>query len=56
MLKYTGVKIELIKDINIFDLVNSSILGEFVLHLKIFQMIKMMLFLVVILLVYIHIL
>ena len=27
MLKYTGVKIELIKDINIFDFVNSSILG-----------------------------
>ena len=28
MLKYTGVKIELIRDINIFDYVNSSILGE----------------------------
>ena len=27
MLKYTGVKIELIKDISIFDYVNSSILG-----------------------------
>ena len=27
MLKYTGVKIELIRDINIFDFVNSSILG-----------------------------
>ena len=27
MLKYTGVKIELIRDINIFDYVNSSILG-----------------------------
>ena len=27
MLKYTGVKIELIKDISIFDFVNSSILG-----------------------------
>ena len=28
MLKYTGVKIESIKDINIFDYVNSSILGR----------------------------
>ena len=28
MLKYTGVKIELIRDISIFDFVNSSILGE----------------------------
>ena len=27
MLKYTGVKIELIRDISIFDFVNSSILG-----------------------------
>ena len=27
MLKYTGVKIELIRDISIFDYVNSSILG-----------------------------
>ena len=27
MLKYTGIKIELIRDINIFDYVNSSILG-----------------------------
>ena len=27
MLEYTGVKIELIKDISIFDYVNSSILG-----------------------------
>ena len=27
MLKYNGVKIELIRDINIFDYVNSSILG-----------------------------
>ena len=27
MLKYTGVKIELIKDISIFDYVNSSIVG-----------------------------
>ena len=27
MLKYTGVKIELFKDISIFDYVNSSLLG-----------------------------
>ena len=27
MLKYTGVKIELIRDVSIFDYVNSSILG-----------------------------
>ena len=27
MLKYTGIKIELIKDISIFDYVNDSILG-----------------------------
>ena len=27
MLKYTGVKIELVRDISIFDFVNSSILG-----------------------------
>ena len=27
MLKYTGVKIELIRDISIFDFVNSSVLG-----------------------------
>ena len=27
MLKYTGIKIELIRDISIFDNVNSSILG-----------------------------
>ena len=27
MLKYTGIKIELIKDISIFDYVNSSIFG-----------------------------
>ena len=35
MLKYTGIKIELIKDISIFDYVNSSILGGFALLLKI---------------------
>ena len=49
MLKYTGIKIELIRDISIFDYVNSSIfLVEFVYLVKIFQMIKMVLFLVVI--------
>ena len=55
MLKYTEVKIELIRDISIFDYVNSSILGEYVLLLKILQMIKMVLFHLVILLVYTHI-
>ena len=37
MLKYTKVKIELFKDITMFDYVDSSMLGVYVLHLKIFQ-------------------
>ena len=54
MLKYTGVEIELIRDISIFDYVNSSILVEFAFLLKISQMIKMVLFLVVIFVHCIH--
>ena len=55
MLKYTEVKIELIRDISIFDYVNLSIWVEFVLLVKILQMIKTLLFHLAILLVYIHI-
>ena len=54
MIKYTGIKIELIRDISIFDYVNSSIWVEFVLLVKILKTIKMVLFHLVILLVYIH--
>ena len=59
MLKYTEVKIELIRDISIFRYLIMLIvvlLVEFVFLLKILQMIKMVLFHLVILLVYIHIL
>ena len=57
MLKYTEVKIELIRDISIFDYVNSSILGGVCISSQnIDDMIKMMLFHHVILLVYILIL
>ena len=56
MLKYTGVKIELIRDISIFDYVNDSILGGICIASKILQMIKMVLFLVVMFVHCIHIL
>ena len=56
MLKYTGFKIELFKDISIFDYVNDSIFGVYVLLLKIFQMIKMESLVLVIFAAYIHML
>ena len=41
ILKYTKVKIELFKDITMFDYVDSSVLGVYVLHLKTLQIMKM---------------
>ena len=55
MLKYTEVKIELIRDISIFDYVNSSILGGICIASQNIADDKMVLFHLVILLVYIHI-
>ena len=52
MLKYTGVKIELIRDISIFDYVNSSILGGVCIASQSIETDKDGIFLVVILLVY----
>ena len=40
ILKYTGVKIELIRDISIFDYVNSSILGEICIDISIFDFVN----------------
>ena len=56
MLKYAGVKIELIRDISIFEYVNSSILGGICIASQNIADIKMVLFHLVILLAYIHIL
>ena len=41
MLKYTGGKIQLFKDITMFDFINSSIMGVCVLQVKILLMIIM---------------
>ena len=54
MLKYTGVKIELIRDISIFDFVNSSILGGVCIASQNISNDKDGVISLVILLVYIH--
>ena len=54
MLKHTGVKIELIRDISIFDYVNSSISGGICIASSNIQMIKMELFHLAIFVVCIH--
>ena len=56
MLKYTGVKIELIRNISIFDYVNSSILGGICISAQNIENDKRWCyFYLAILLVYIHI-